>query len=241
MKHFIATIFFLLITVNTYCQSREYKNIRLNDSLYIDVAPVDNIMFSEYTDYHQYYSTSKVDSILNHSKAYGLDRKTIFGENIKLKDLRYHPDIQNDAFKYSRHPDNRYFPAIYVSIQQAKDFCEWRTKATLLYFAMNSKSQKERNKYPKKIKFRLPTFEELNLALETFGYSKGYKISDKSIPFLSYKKKYKSKYTKAIFIENNLSEYTLDSLSFGTNWSNKKNFNTPNKYTSFRCVCEIIE
>lgn len=243
MRLYRVSIIILILLFSNKSYSQNYERppgtIQLDENLYIDVAPVDNLMFLEYLQNLNNLSVTKLDSILKNSQSYGLSRKSLFdqgSESDKIVIFDF-----NESEEYLHHPKYAKHPVINVDVNQAKTFCEWRTKAVLFNFANVSKSEKERLKYPKKIKYRLPTNKEFNLAIETFGYSKGYKSEDKDIPFIIYRKKYKSKYKKALFIKNNLSEYTLDSLPFGKNWKNVNPTNESTNYTSFRCVCEILE
>lgn len=232
----------IVFSVSNYSQNIAFENppgtIKLADSLYIDVAPVDNLMFLEYSQNHDWISINKLDSILNNAASFGLNIEAMFGKKDDSDKLEIF--VFNESEQYLRHPKYAYYPAINITEDQAKSYCEWRTKAALVNYAIISKSEKEREKYPKEIKYRLPTVEELNLALETFGYSKGYKVKEKDIPFRVYRKKYESHYDKAIFIKNNLSELTLNSEPFGNNWKNEKPTTFGNDYTGFRCFCEII-
>ena len=81
----------------------------------------------------------------------------------------------------------------------------------------------------------------MNEAILKFGYSK--KQKNDEIPFSPYRLIFhlNRKKNKAIFLKDNLSEYTLDSIPFGTNWKQETKVDEPNDYTGFRCVCEIIE
>ncbi len=225
------------------CQNiKDYKNppgtIKLNDSLFIDVAPVDNLMYLEYFQNHERLSTKKMDIFLKNSKNYGINRKPFYPV---IEDLDYFKFRVSNILNYSQHPKFQRYPAIEITKTEAESYCEWRTKAVLLNYAIISKTAKDRMKYAKKLIYRLPTKDEFLKAVEVFGYLKKPVKGDDSIPFSPYRLRYKRKYKRSLFLKNNLSEYTIDSLPFGNNWRNKTTFKDPNDYTGFRCVCEIIE
>ena len=108
-----------------------------------------------------------------------------------------------------------------------------------LNWAIISSNEKKRSKFPKGILYRLPTTIEFNNALSTFGFSKKKLKPYSKKPIFPYQSSYNKTPKKALFFKYNISEYTLDSIPYGTNWKNKKNFYTFNDYTGFRCICEI--
>src|SRR5690606_1299263 len=70
MRNFTVLCFILLYTLTSFSQKQRHGynsppgTIKLNDSLYIDVAPVDNIMYLEFLHgYNSFWSEKTHDSL----------------------------------------------------------------------------------------------------------------------------------------------------------------------------------
>jgi len=199
--------------------------IKINDSLYMDVAPIDNLMFVEY------YSGTHI--LWNETVSDSIDKLPYFG----LKKTEPRPN----SLHVPIHPKYSLFPKISISKEEAERFCKWRTDMVKIHWGSISKNLNERKQYPLKFKYRLPTSKELAKAIDSFGYIKGIKSDSKMVHYKAYRLEYKRKDKKILFIKDNLSEFTLDSNPFGTNWRNIPPLNEASDYTSFRCVCEILD
>ena len=78
MKPFILLFsFFNLLGV--YCQNPP-GTVKLSENLYLDVAPVNNIMYQEFLRHQEKLSEKKLDSILENSNSFGLNADSIIGK-----------------------------------------------------------------------------------------------------------------------------------------------------------------
>lgn len=213
MQNKILFILFLFLSFSFQCQNNYTElppgTIKLNDSIYIDVAPVDHLMYWEYTGYLQ----NLPDGLI----------------------IR-----QNDSIGYNYDLRLQFYPILNISIEEAKAYCNWRTNRVKILWQRKSIYQKDL-KFPVNFRYRLPKTSEFNEAIDVFEYTKSKYKQVKNSFIFQYQLDYKRKAKKAIFLKNNISEYTLDSIPFGNNWKGEKTFSEPNYYTGFRCVCEIIE
>ncbi len=252
------TIFVLLFLFSISLFSKKeirFKNnppgtIKFNDSLFIDVAPVDNLMYLEFVKSLKNFWSLDVHKKLKGLNSYGLDIKLV-EENFNSKLTGFNLDelIKEDSTiasitknnKYFNHPKYSLYPVVNISKNDAELYCKWRTDMVMLNWAIKSKNKEERAQYYSNIKYRLPTTLEFEETLVLFGYSKNKLEGDKNTPIKPYRIKYKKNYKKAILLKNNISELTSGNSPFGSNWRNSSYFEIPNDYTGFRCVCEIID
>lgn len=208
----------LFLNFPVYSQNIDFRippgTIKLNDSLYIDVAPVDHLMMWEY------------DGTMDRMKTKSDEIVLVFLDTSEV---------------YSKHPKFQRYPELNISKDDAEAYCKWRTDRVKILWQREVSENQKKYKYPKNILYRLPSTSEFEQAVAFFGYTKGkYKTVKDSFIF-QYLKSYKTKYKKGIFIKDNISEYTLDGLPFGNNWKHSSNFSHPSNYVGFRCVCEILE
>lgn len=252
------TIFLIIIISSTINSQNPAKKrnfspppgtIKINDSLYIDVVPINNLMYKEFIHSIDFYWNQNVHEYTKTIRHFGLSWETLeraTGFNKKkykqkvLRAEKLNLSLIDSTNLYIRHPIYQYFPVLNITKDDAKLYCKWRTDMVKLIWAINSKTKKARAKYPKNILYRLPSTDEYNNAINYFGFSKKKKLKPYSLkPIYPYLLSNKKKYKKALFYKRNISEYTSDSIPFGKNWKNKKNFTSFNDYTGFRCVCEI--
>jgi len=217
MKNLILFIFLLPLLLVSQNNNIKFMSppgtIKLSDNFFIDVAPVDNIMYKEFL-----YKDSLASQELLQSR-----NKNLF------------VIITDSASSYFEDPKYIYFPVLKISKKEAINYCKWRTDMVNKYY------KKRFNKRRIKVEYRLPTSDEFIKAIDKFGYSKKKLQRFPYFPMYTYRKKYRKKPKKAIFLKNNLSEYTIDSIPFGSNWKKETNFKAANNYTGFRCVCEIVQ
>jgi hypothetical protein len=213
--------------------------IKLNDSLYFDVAPVDNLMYSEYLVTKDKIPTQSLKKFLENNPNYNIELPKKLGIPHPSQPIVL---IQVDSGTiYNRHPKFSKYPRLVNSKEEAKLFCEWRTEMVMLNWAVKSKTKEERKEYPKKIRYRLPSYNEFMEGLNYFGYSKQKikKLDDS--PVFPFRLKYIKRPKKAIFLKRNISEITIDSIPFGIHIKDETGFNDTTEYNGFRCVCEIVE
>ena len=224
--------------------------IHFKDNLFIDVAPVDNLMYLEFLHSVAYFWDENISEKIKNLPAHGLnmslmkikfDGMTVSSDFIKRQnlnvDLKTGKNFISDDF--IRHPSYTYYPLVNITRKQAEMYCKWRTDMLKIINAYFSKNLKQRKKRPKTINCRLPTKSELNEALLVFGLSEKKLKKNILIPFIRYQSHYKKKYKKAYFLKDNITEITSDSTLFGGNWKNSSDSKLPNDYTGFRCICEV--
>lgn len=224
--------------------------VKLNDSLFIDFAPVDTKMYQEFLLHIQRYWSLPVSDSLSKLPVYGLNR-TIFNRIIGNFPIDYTLLLTmtpNEKMLvgssvnmtiYMNHPKYYLFPMVNISKEQAELFCKWRTDAVKIRLAILNKI--ERNNFPLNFLYRLPTANELKMVVDAFGYTEPLKQINREIPFSPYQENQTIKNNIIIINKNNISEYTLTDEIFGENWRNKSDIKNANDYLGFRCVCEIIK
>lgn len=270
-----ALKFFIITLINTFLvTSKEPEmpfkakvappgTIWLKDSIYIDLAPTRNIDYKEFESFVQITYNKVLRDSLKNIPYFGIDMEEFkkFMRGCKPdKALASKVKIpMNAKLGWSMNISEYYnssvyagYPIIYVSMSQAIEYCNWRTDITMLVYSAQSKNEKERSKFYKKIRYRLPKIEEMEYALEKFKDNIQTDLSMyagdicATMPAPRQKKK-----KKFIYIPYNVSEITsTESTAIGFSWRDTdttKNYSKTVKYSrpqdwlSFRCVCEIIE
>lgn len=235
-----------ILSFSANAQNKSYPSppgtVQLSDHLYIDAVPINNLMFREYLRYQEKLSEKKLDSILENSNSFGLNAESIIGKR-EIDTTNQLVWIESTIKKdyYLERPKFQYFPVISVSKSEAISYCRWRSKAVMLNYAVKSKTEEERQSLPKLVTYRLPTSQELEMAVDNFGYSKGIKSNIEGIPFLAFRNGNKKKNKKVILIKDNLSEFISNGLVYWANWGNHEPIEDANDFTTFRCICEVTE
>ena len=202
--------------------------MKLQDSLYIDNAPVTNMMFLEYlTAKHSLRERgfTKFSELQNSSREqfdaiitmYPTFLKNLNQDESILTKRHY---FENIKYKYS--------PVLRISKEQAIDFCNWRTEMVMYLWSRMKKSD------IRNIKYRLPSKSELVSAKEHFASLDQLRIDDGRNPM-----KFKTDKIVTDFIIYNISEFTDSEEFYGENWKKSTPANSPNDVTGFRCICEI--
>ena len=239
----------------TIKKSTTYKfppgTVRLNDSIFIDANPVTNLMYLEFYESVESFWTLSVSDSLKKISKFGVEKvyMTEHFESLPTDSTLFKkisPNFYSQAgninmetyFSYTKY---YYFPIVNISKVQAELYCKWRTDLVNLMLSIISKNKEQRNKFPYKFVYRLPTQAEFELAQLKFGFSKAKVKRDNQFPVFPVINNKKSDYSTANFFEHNISEYTLDADPFGNNWRNETDFPVINDYTGFRCVCEIFD
>ena len=273
MKQLFSLLFLLLLasclsTKNNAVVKKDNPpgTIWLKDNLYMDCTPVCNVHYREY----EYYMNKKIKynfSVFQHL----IDSLPYYGFNIKDFESHYVFPPNKDSsmymvnlknvvrsdkypfyYDYLHNPIFNNYPVINISYQVAEAYCKWRTNMVMLYYAA-IKNENNRLKVHKKIKYRLPTKEEWEYALQYLPILRTY--NDFS------PKKDKSKFQKFLLNEeftsvsfnkftlSNFSEMVAEKLvAKGRNWMDSLSFKDENYTTSyinatdwlsFRCICEV--
>ena len=216
--------------------------IKINDTLFIDKGPVDNVMYEEFTGsvqnlwtYSLHDSLKKLklknidDSLLSVSLS-PVENEYIFSKVTEVEDLKISDDVS--MYMYFNHPAYKFNPVVGISKEQAQLFCEWRTDMVNLRWS----TVIDRDGY-NKIKYRLPTEEEFKMAKEYFRErNKLSVIYEDSLLKINLEE---LRETDQFFLYKN-SEFTgsgknykaLSSLSDDERQSDSY-------YTFFRCICEV--
>ncbi len=243
-------IFIIILLQITYSYSQnKYRSppgtYKINDSLYIDQMPVTNIMYLEFLEsLLSFWSLEKHEELktsprFNRKKT----KEIVYDYNAKPTSLLTEMSINdtlkiNDSLKasleYLWHPKYSDHPVLQITKEQAEMYCLWRTDMVMYLYA-TAKNEKRRNKHPRETIYRLPSQEELLNAKNYFKKHEEFtKTTEKSPLNINFKD---IKFSRLIFL--NISEYTRDSIPYGTNWKNKTPTIFPNDYTGFRCICEV--
>jgi hypothetical protein len=235
----------------------------LKDSVFIDVNPVKNIDYKEFLSFMQVaYSKELRDSFKN-IPPYGISMEN-FRTYMRLcgidKDLASKMKIPYEMTlswsmnmdEYLNSPTYKNFPVVNASYNQAIMYCQWRTDMVMLFYSANSKNEKQRRKYYKKIRYRLPTPEEWAYAMVKFGNNtftnQAVYAGEKCATIEAVPQK---KNLDFVYIPYNVAELTnTDKLAVGMSWKDKDtttNYSKtveyfgPRDWLGFRCVCEIVE
>ena len=240
MRYIFSLSFLLLIFSANAQQVYETPpgTIKINDTLFIDKAPVDNMMYLEFMvkvkslwnyalqDTLKSLSLEEIDeSIISNSVSNQQNEEILkmitSVENIKIS------DSVNTEY-YFNHPKFQYHPMVGVSKEQAQLYCDWRTDMVNLRWGKEIKENK--NNY-RKIKYRLPTDQDLHLATKVFSENEKIVFSDQA----SLEKiNLKIPKEKEVFFLFDIPEFTQTEGDTALIEENKKY-----KFKFFRCVCEV--
>lgn len=213
--------------------------IRVNDTLFMDKAPVDNLMFLEFVDQveriKRYNESAKLQTQELHVADLYLMRtlldrsrnKEIY-EQINLIKRKGSKRLSSE--KYLEQPDFMHYPALYISKEMAEFYCNWRTKMVLLLWAKRTLNASNLN--PPKIEYRLPTPAEFELAKETSAARSQLKILKKSSPL-----KIKMDRNEDVLLFFDLPEYTSIPGQYKVSGFEVSDDDP----VLFRCVCRRTE
>lgn len=209
--------------------------IKLNDSLYIDQAPVGNLMFLEFIDrvkrVRKFVHTAPSQRVKPHiTTTYALATSLSSLEIDSIYNRIKTAEVEKGRFSsenYLEHPNFSNMPVLDIPEDLAALFCKWRTDMVALLWAQKTKDQPQL--LIPKIRYRIPTKEELELAYKTFDAAGRLKISTENSPL-----KMESSYDKVNFQVYRLPEYTSGNKNYLAKGldANRKGF------TGFRCICE---
>jgi formylglycine-generating enzyme required for sulfatase activity len=175
------TILIVLISFSSSINAQKILEIppgtiKINDTLFIDKAPIDNLMYSEFIRNVQKLWTYTLRDSLKSLELEDIDRsllthsldknqnEEIFERVTIVEDLQLPKNV--DIYSYFNHPQYIYHPLIGISKDLAQLYCQWRTDMVNLRWS--TELQDANLKYHK-IKYRLPTPKEYELAKEYFS------------------------------------------------------------------------
>ena len=236
----------------------------LKDSLYIDVEPVTNAAYRDFLRFIETGYSPKTKDTLYKIPSYGVDLQGIFKymkkvgvDKTYLKQMTPPREVRlswkMQLSDYFENPLYDRFPVVFVTYKMAKEFCEWRTLITMLNYASLSKNPKQRSKYYTKIRYRLPTVDEMTYALTKFkdNIYANYKIFADIETFTMPAYPQKKKKLEFVYFPRNVAEYTTqENVAFGLSWFDRDTTETyiktvtysrPSDWLGFRCVCEIVK
>lgn len=236
----------------------------LRDSVFIDVNPVTNLDYRSFIGFlKDTYSKSVRDSLKN-LPAYGVRNESfksymrLEGPDEELRTLVEIPSTMTlgwnmEMNEYLNSNSFSNYPVVNVSYKQANLYSEWRTDVTMLYYSCASKDEKDRDRrYYKKIRYRLPTVDEWQYAIEKFGKN----IFTNYASFAgercaTYSAIPQKKNIDFFYIPRNVAEMSSqEKTALGMSWRDTDttqnytkvvNYKIPGDYIGFRCVCEIVE
>lgn len=229
MKIFLI-LFTVFISTSPTVQSQEKLGIPpgtilLKNNLYIDKAPVTNLMFLEYLTAKHSIRKNGFHSFSEFNKKNDEKIMIVYPSFLKNLDKKESLLTKKNYFKNIKY---KYSPVLRISKEQAIDYCKWRTEMVKHVWSNNN------NSINQNIKYRLPKMEEILLAQEYFSERKKFKYDNGKNPT-----KFKTDKIVSDFIKKNISEFTISDKIFGKNWKGVSPTEFPNDVTGFRCVCEI--
>jgi formylglycine-generating enzyme required for sulfatase activity len=252
-----------LFNSSIYCFAQK-KNppgtILLKDNLYIDAMPILNVHYREYEHTMRAFFNFNLDTLEKIMSTLPYSNFDI-GRIVKPNNFKINKDsaslMINDDIKtfwngwieyktYLNHPRFNYFPMVNISYSVAAKFCKWRTLVVKILYASHNK--RERKKMYDNLVYRLPTFEELELATKKFTTEKKFMVQVKA-PTDSLPSFPEQPQSIELFRVSRLSEITTDNNFIRkAYWDTQLNRlikdsliheNIFGENLGFRCVCEV--
>lgn len=224
------------------------------DNFFMDVGEIRNADWREYM----------FDLRDNHGEDSDLYNNALYDASVWLKDGM---DMTPYVETYFNHPAYNDYPIVGISHLQAKNYCEWRTKA------VKKMLKREEVSGPLDFQYRLPTRTEWELVSQA-GYDKKQNrmIEKQSNKYGKDARFYNMRYSQSedpntltapthTYFPNKYGVYNIfgnvaemvaeQGIAMGGSYrhlyqdiipSNKEiNYKGPQDWLGFRCVCEIIE
>lgn len=237
--------------------------VMLNDSVYIDVNPVKNIDYKEFVAFLSVSYSKVVRDSLDNLPMYGVDYEAFrkfMRLNGKDDELLARMMIRLDQKlswamsmqEYTSHPKYGENPVIFISINQALEFALWRTRMVMFMWSVQCEDEKERSKYYTKIRYRLPTPDEWDAAMDLFAknviLNKAIFPYNEACTLPAVPQKGRNKFW---YVPGNVAEMTsVENIAVGISWKDtdttgnykkRVDYFAPRDWLGFRCVCEIVE
>jgi hypothetical protein len=267
MKQLLLSLTLLLAFLLFSSESQVKKKQRisppgtiwLRDSIFIDQRPTENVNYLEYEYWMRKvlrFNMKCFGEIIDTLPLYGVERDSLIYPN------RCPAVFENDSLvidsetpvswskegmgPYLRKPATVRHPVVNLHYRLAETYCQWRTYAVMSMYA-TSPTEKEREKYYRRIRYRLPTQAEWEYALTKF--EKDFYVPKAKSNSSLLAQPYPVANEKALYALSNISEMVLEKgVAKGWNWKkpnsyNQVNYTTTYQYPSdwlgFRCVCEV--
>lgn len=229
----------------------------VKDNIYIDMFPVSNSDYTEFLYTVASYYNEEVHKLIQTQPYYKVNWKKLSSHFAELNtNDDYLKKIEQNYFEplswtkdsslmFSYYDDEYYsnFPLINVTYEQANEYCKWRTDMVMLNYAINTKNEKQRSVFYKKMKYRLPTEKEWIDAYNLYEL--------KNEPFTKPLSGIAEETEYFNYLPGNISEILLEKgKAIGVSWKDSfipenplpiKNYSVKADWLGFRCVCEIIE
>lgn len=230
--------------------------IWLHNNIYIDKKPVATVYYREYE-----YALGKLYRFQLDSLEKYVNELPYYGNKLFLNFAKTKMPANPDSAKfiisptatttwlnwvalrpYVYGPKYNHYPVVQVSKEIAAWFCRWRTAMVQMLYS-NFENRSERNSHYRKIKYRLPTTDEWNYAVEKFSALRDIKFANaKKLEILP-----ELKTGANTFLLTPLSELVGDSsIVKGRSWKYPNlsltattPYQGPTDWIGFRCVCEV--
>ncbi|WP_405199160.1 SUMF1/EgtB/PvdO family nonheme iron enzyme [Christiangramia sp. LLG6405-1] len=245
-QYFTILIIFISFSINAQrILEVPPGTIKINDTLFIDKAPIDNLMYSEFTDNVQRLWTYILSDSLKSLELENIDKsllinsldknqnKEIFNKITVAQNVQLPENVS--LYNYFNHPQYNYHPVIGISKDLAQIFCQWRTDMVNLRWSTEIKNGDP--KY-KKIKYRIPTTQEYRLAKDYFSDNNKLLMINKFSPLKIDLKDLRDNESFILFENPEFSStdqyFRNDSIKIEeTNQQHTDNL------VFFRCICEV--
>lgn len=218
--------------------------IKVNDTLFIDKAPVDNLMYAEFIDNVEELWTYTLSDSLKSLELENIDKslltssldktqnKAIFNRVTIAQDIQLPKKV--DIYSYFNYPQYKHNPVIGISKDLAQLFCQWRSDMVNLRW---STELKEGDPQYYKIKYRLPTPNEYRLAKKYFSDKDSFLVINEKSPL---KIDLEELHKEDKFILSKNPEFTSTKQHFKDEpIKSEKTFHTEERFIFFRCICEV--
>lgn len=207
---------------------------RITDNLYIDQVPVTNLMYLEFLRSADNFWSPEMHQTIKDLPKFGVTKNLQEDNKIQKGPEGFDSYLSRPSnWEEIRHPNNKYDPMVQITKREAELFCRWRTDMVMLRWATEAKTSAEREKFPEKIKYRLPTREEIEMAKIHFSERNEFEVMNENSPA-----DLKSEEGQPKFMLYNLYEFTRDGL-YGASSEKATPVLFPNENTGFRCICEV--
>ena len=240
--------------------------VMISDSLYIDKQPIRVIDYLEFLHDIRNSYTPKLHDSINKLPLFNLDPNipNHLYDSLPMDSAFYDRMLtrtwqvvssDKKAYTVDYHLlSSRYYnyPLVNINYYQAFEYCKWRTDRVKMYYAVKSKTLKQRKKYPINFQYRIVKRKEWERTLSMyFEYVttvserlKDLEVSNAANPYIPDRKKlfYYESDNVGEYLENNI-------VAVGFNWNAKYGIGDiryvkyikPTDWVGFRSICEVLK